>query len=239
MTKKTFVLVHSAWLGAWQWKDLKNLLEAAGHKVFTPDLPGHGDNQAFYENITMEDYTREVIKLLDKQVTPVVLLGHSFNGITVSRVAELRPKKIACLVYLTAFLLPRGASFFSAVENVEGSTAVDNFYLSDDKKFALVNAERMHEAFAHDLPVDVFEKAKEFIVPEPAGPLEYELETTSENWGNIPKYYIECTQDRAIPVAIQRAMHHGVVKKSFSLESSHTPNFSQPQALAEILLNLD
>jgi len=39
-------------------------------------------------------------------------VGHSFNGITISRVAELHPEKIEKLVYLTAFLLPEGGSFF-------------------------------------------------------------------------------------------------------------------------------
>ena len=43
-----------------------------------------------------------------------------------SRVAELRPKKIKGLVYLTA-LLPNGEWFFKAVQEVENSTAVENF----------------------------------------------------------------------------------------------------------------
>jgi hypothetical protein len=33
-------------------------------------------------------------------------------------------------------------------------------------------------------------------------------------------------------------MYQGKVKKSYSLESSHTPNFSQPDKLATILLEI-
>ena len=131
--KETFVLVHSAWLGAWQWERVKNILESEGHTVITPDLPGHGNDKTSPADITMENYVNTITAILDSQDEDVVLLGHSFNGITISRVAELRPNKIKSLVYLTAFLLPNGSSFIKAVQGVEGSKAVENFYLSDDK----------------------------------------------------------------------------------------------------------
>ena len=35
MKKETFVLIHSAWLGAWQWQEVKKVLEAEGHEVIT------------------------------------------------------------------------------------------------------------------------------------------------------------------------------------------------------------
>src|ERR1700710_2666943 len=44
-TVKTFVLVHGAWQGAWVWQNVKTQLEAAGQKVITVELPGHGDDQ--------------------------------------------------------------------------------------------------------------------------------------------------------------------------------------------------
>ena len=239
ITKKDrFVLVHSAWLGGWQWDRVAQSLKEAGHYVLTPDLPGHGQDKTPPSEITMETYVNYLTDLLDHQEEPVILVGHSFNGITVSRVAELRPKKVKKLVYLTAFLLPNGTSFFSAVEGVEGSHAVENFYLSDDKTYALVKKEEIQNAFAHDIPVEAFDKAKPYIVPEPATPLSYELEVTEEHFGKIPKYYIECTEDLAIPIAVQRAMYDGKVEKTYSLPSSHTPNFSQPIELAKLLATI-
>ncbi len=236
--KETYVLVHSAWLGGWQWKHVAKTLKNKGHDVLTPDLLGHGNDKTPPSNITMDDYVETLTKILDQQSNPVILVGHSFNGITVSRVAELRPKKVKKLVYLTAFLLPNGGSFFGAVQGVEGSKAVENFFLSEDKTYALVREEEMQNAFAHDIPKEIFEEAKPYIVPEPAAPLSYELKITDENFGKIPKYYIECTEDRAIPIEVQRAMYKGKVKKSYTLNSSHTPNFSQPEKLANILLKI-
>jgi pimeloyl-ACP methyl ester carboxylesterase len=234
---RTLLLVHSAWLGGWQWDGVATLLRDKGHTVLTPDLPGHGQDKTAPSEITMDDYVDTLIEILDNLDTPVILVGHSFNGITISRVAELRPKKVSKLVYVTAFLLDNGGSFIKAVQNVEGSTAVENFYLSDDKTFAMVKEAEIQNAFAHDIPMEAFEQAKPNIVPKPAAPLMYELEVTEENFGSIPKFYIECTEDRAIPIGIQRAMYQGKVDKVHTLNSSHTPNFSQPDKLAKALLS--
>ena len=236
--KETYLLVHSAWLGGWQWENVAILLKDKGHKVITPDLPGHGSDKTSPQDITMESYVKALTDIIDDQEESIILVGHSFNGITVSRIAELRPAKIKCLVYLTAFLLSNGASFIKAVQGVKGSKAVDNFYLSEDKTYALVKDDEIQNAFAHDIPKAVFEGAKPYIVPEPSAPLMYELEVTNENFGRIPKYYIECTEDQAIPIEIQRSMYSGNVKKVFTLNSSHTPNFSQPEKLANILLEI-
>ena len=235
---KTYVLVHSAWLGAWQWQQVAKTLETAGHTVITPDLAGHGSDKTPVSDITMETYVNQLLAILDGQPEKVVLVGHSFNGITVSRVAELRPKKIDRLVYLTAFLLPNGASFYDAVKGVPDSKAVEHFFLSEDQTEAFVKVEEMQDTFAHDIPAEAFNQAIAYIVPEPAAPLGYKLEVTDAVFGKIPKYYIECTDDRAIPISAQRSTYEGKVEKVFTLNSSHTPNFSQPDKLAAILLEV-
>ncbi len=85
----------------------------------------------------------------------------------------------------------------------------------------------MLEAFAHDLPAEAFSKARPLIVPEPTAPLGGTISVTEERWGRIPRYYIECTADKAIPPDVQRAMYTAIpVRKVFSMKTSHAPNFS-------------
>jgi len=98
LKKETIVLVHSAWLGAWQWEGVSNALTTAGYNVITPDLPGHGSDTTKPADITMDNYVMTLTDILDAQDEPVILVGHSFNGITVSRAAELRPNKVKGLV---------------------------------------------------------------------------------------------------------------------------------------------
>ncbi|MCT4579828.1 MAG: alpha/beta fold hydrolase [Flavobacteriales bacterium] len=236
-SKEIYLLIHAAWLGSWQWQNVTTILEKNGHTVITPDLPGHGADKTPSEKITMESYVDSITSILDQQNQPVILVGHSFNGITVSRVSELRPQKIKKLVYLAGFLLPKGGSFIKAVELIKASKAVQNFYLSDDQLYALVKEDEIQNAFAHDIPKEIFDMAKPFIVPEPISPLMYPLEISAEKFETISKYYIECTEDQALPIEAQKAMYRERVNKKniYTLNSSHTPNFSQPEELASIL----
>ena len=99
----TFVLVHGAFGGGWNWDPVRRPVERAGHEVITPDLPSQGNDQTPLSEITLDSYRDRVIEVLDRQTEPVVLAGHSLAGISISQAAESRPDKIKVLVYVAAF----------------------------------------------------------------------------------------------------------------------------------------
>lgn len=233
----TYVMVHSAWLGGWAWRSVAPLLEKHGHKVIAPDLPGHGQDKTPPAKVTLDSYVKTVTDVLDSQETAAILVGHSLGGIIISQAAENRPDKVKSLVYLCAFLLPSGGSFLKATEGVKGSMVLDNLVMAPDKTYVTIKEEVMHEAFAHDVPDEAFAQAKPLIVPEPTAPLGTGISITQEKWGRIPRYYVECLADKAIPPAVQKAMYTAIrVQKVFSMDTSHAPNLSAPQELAEHLL---
>ena len=39
----TFLLMHGGGMGGWTWKFVREILEAKGHKVFTPTFTGFGE----------------------------------------------------------------------------------------------------------------------------------------------------------------------------------------------------
>jgi pimeloyl-ACP methyl ester carboxylesterase len=235
----SFVLVHSAWLGGWAWEPVRSILTEEGSTVFAPDLPGHGADTTPPAQVTMDGYVDRVVAILDAQDDPVILVGHSLGGIVISQAAERRPEKVQGLVYLCAFLLPNGASFMSAVDGVEGSMVLDNLVMADDGHSVTIREDVMHEAFAHDVPLEAFQQVRPLIVPQPTGPLVAPLEITEARWGSVPRYYVECTADRAIPPAVQAAMYTNIpVQGLLSLETSHAPNFSAPAELAAYLLEV-
>jgi len=62
---------------------------------------------------------------------------------------------------------------------------------------------------------------------------------TQENFGRVPRVYIECLQDRAIPPALQKQMYTATpCRNVLSMDTSHSPFFSAPRALADHLLAL-
>jgi pimeloyl-ACP methyl ester carboxylesterase len=233
----TYVMVHSAWLGGWAWGPVASLLQKQGHQVIALDLPGHGKDKTPPSEVTLDLYVKTVTDVLDTQRQPVILVGHSLGGIIISQAAENRPDKVKSLVYLCAFLLPSGGSFMKATEGVKGSMVLDNLVMSKDKTYATIKEDVMHEAFAHDVPDDAFAQARLMIVPEPTAPLGTPISITEEKWGRIPRYYVECLADKAIPPAVQKAMYTAIpVQKVFSMNTSHAPNFSAPQELVQHLL---
>ena len=231
------VLVHGAWMGAWCWGHVIEALKASGITVTAIELPAHGSRAGEGDlPTTLDDYADAVVKVLKDRDRPVVLVGHSFGGIVVSRAAELAPEKVAALTYLTAFLVPNGASFLSASEGVETSDALNNLEFSEDKSTVGIKESALHDAVAHDVPAEAFMAAAPHLVAEPTGPLGSPLEISRARWGRVPRYYIECTEDRAIPIQVQRAMAQSVqIEQVFTLHSSHAAMFSKPGEVAEAL----
>ena len=83
-----FILVHGAGHGGWCWERVVPLLEARGHKVCAPDLPGLGKDQTPPANVQLADNVERISRLLDKMEEPVVLVGHA-RGIVGERVAGI------------------------------------------------------------------------------------------------------------------------------------------------------
>lgn len=60
---------------------------------------------------------------------------------------------------------------------------------------------------------------------------------TPHRFGCIPRVFIECTADRAIPIAMQRRMQADVPGATvMTLPTGHSPFFSAPERLAEFIL---
>ena len=101
----TFVLVHGAWHGAWCWRRVARLLAANNHEVFTPTLTGVAERSHLLKpDIDLDMQILDVVNEMQwRQLTDVVLIGHSYGGMVVSGVAEKMEKAIASFVMLDAF----------------------------------------------------------------------------------------------------------------------------------------
>jgi hypothetical protein len=91
----------------------------------------------------------------------------------------------------------------------------------------------------HDCEDDITELAKVLLSHEPVESGIMPLHLTEENYGTVPRVYIECTEDRAVTPFIQRKMYTEMpCEKIYSLPTSHSPFFTKPKELVNILLDI-
>jgi len=232
----TFVLIHGAWHGAWVWTTVASLLRQKGHTVHAPDLPGHGKDTAPASAVTLQAYVDRVEEVLDRCSEPVVLVGHSMGGIVISQTAEQHSDRISCLVYVCAFLLKDGQWLLQWAEPDQEALVVPNLVFSGDQTSCTLKAEAILRAFYGDCKKEEAELIQELLVPQATAPLTTPLRLTPGRYGRIPRVYVECLQDRAISLAIQRAMYtESGCNQVFTLDCSHSPFFSAPSQLTEYL----
>jgi hypothetical protein len=92
------------------------------------------------------------------------------------------------------------------------------------------------EGLYHDCDDDIVELAKVILSHEPVESGITPLKLTDRNFGRVPRYYIECTEDRAVTPFIQRKMYGELpCKRVYSMQTSHSPFFSQPEELVAIM----
>jgi pimeloyl-ACP methyl ester carboxylesterase len=235
----TFVLVHGAWGGAWCWFRIIPLLQNAGHLVVAPDLPSHGIDRTPTASVSLEVYAERVGEVLDACAEPVVLVGHSMGGIVISRAAELRPARVAKLVYVTAFLLRDGQSIMGMAQADAQGQVLQNIVFSADQSTATVKEEALRPVFGADCTEADLALGRTLLVPQAVAPFDTPVRVSAGKWGAIPRHYVECVHDNAISIGLQRTMHAASpCLRVVTMETSHMPMFAAPDVLAGHLLSL-
>ena len=91
------------------------------------------------------------------------------------------------------------------------------------------------EGLYHDCDDEITEMAKLILSHEPIESAVIQLQLTDENYGKVPRYYIECTQDRAVTPFIQQKMYTETsCEKVYKMDTGHSPFFSNPKGLVAI-----
>jgi pimeloyl-ACP methyl ester carboxylesterase len=239
LTMATFILIHGSWHGGWCFDEVKALLEAKGHEVIAPDLPGMGGDEAELRAVTLQgwaDFATDLCKNAAQH--PVILAGHSRGGLVVSQAAETAPDAIDALVYICAMMLPDGMSRADFKEIEEPNPDFDALIIPVYGNAATLADPTLAPAvFAQLLPPAMVEAAMARLVAEPKPPRSTPLRLTPERFGTLPRIYVECTQDRTIVISGQRMMQALVPgARVVTLDADHSPFLSRPAELAAALL---
>lgn len=235
------ILVHGSWHWAGCFHKLQPLLEAAGHTVQSIDNASHGVDDTAWDAVdSMETYNKHVIAALNASEDPAILVGHSMGGVTLSHLADIMPEKVSKLVYLTAFMTTPGKTandyIMAHAENPVCAplwavlTPVNEFAgleLAGDKPADV------KEAFYGDCSdEDIALSAANVVSINTIIPNVYAPTTLAAH----ERHYITCSEDRAIPLQAQQEMIAEIPGTIVhEMGTSHSPFYSEPAKLAEII----
>ncbi|PRX15841.1 alpha/beta fold hydrolase [Actinoplanes italicus] len=245
----TVVLVHGFWHASWCWSPVTELLSGHGVPCVAVDLDGHG-LRAGTPAVTATSAASLLIEQLRTigRGEPVTVVAHSMGGVVATRAAELAPELFAGLIYLSAFApvlgLPAGA-YIDQPENlgehVTGLIAADPA-VTGTLRIDPANTGAVRDCFYHDVPRPFADAAIALLTPDgPLGVTTEAFDVTTERFGRIPVTYLVCTEDRAVPPALQHRFAKEINTKTITpvrvieLPTAHSPFLSHPGVLADAI----
>jgi pimeloyl-ACP methyl ester carboxylesterase len=221
-----FALVHGAYHGAWCWDRVVAELETHGHRTVAMDLPSDDPTAG------IDRYVATALDAMTELDDDVIVVGHSFGGLTIPAVAAARP--VGRLVFLAA-VLPRPGRSFMEVAAADPPAdpaflvgAVDN---GDGTSSFL--PEHVERFFTHDAPADTAWvgarlRPQAWTIGDDVYPLDV--------WPQVPSAYIVCRDDRVVlPDWQRRAARELLGVEPVELDGGHEPMVARPAELAAVL----
>jgi pimeloyl-ACP methyl ester carboxylesterase len=235
------VLVHGAFAGAWCWEPVLPGLRDAGHDVEAIDLPGSGEDSTPVDEVSLDAYARRICETVAAGAAPVVLVGHSMGGMAVTQAAARCPEQLAALVYVAAFAPAEGQSLMELVSYPEaaGDQVQANLVVAADAPVATLTGQGAINAVYNCCTPEQAEWGQRQHRPQALAPFEDRVsvpEGRREAFARLPRAYVVCTQDRAIPPAMQRRMlSDRGCDQVLELDTDHSPYVSRTGELVAAL----
>ncbi|MBP0459115.1 alpha/beta hydrolase [Streptomyces montanisoli] len=274
----TFVLVHGSCSNSLMWAPVQRELALLGHRTFAVDLPGHGfDAQypAAYQapqdldawaaepstlaGVTLQDNVDMVTGIVRRVAEhgPVVLVGSSLGGMTITGVANTVPDLVNRLVYVSAWACVQRANPIEYMQEPEfGDNLLAplaplnvgrpaelgvgraNYRTADPAMLAALKA-----AIMADGTEEQFRAFLNLLQPdESLAVMTSDARGRAETWGTVARTYVRLTADRSLPVAMQdRLIAEGDALTPdnpydvHTLDTSHVGYLLEPAKLAGIL----
>lgn len=225
--QSTYVIVHGAWGGAWQFKKAAQQLQAAGQVVYRPTLTGLGERHHLYtESVDLKTHIKDVVNtILFEDLKEVILVGHSYGGMVVTGVADSIPERIKKIVYLDAVVPGEGQSLVQSMGMDESNT----------QRSLAIEGGRVVPAWVRDTtktPRDVPHPLASFIQP---------LNFSMDRLSKLPITYVFTYEsDKGGKEKDEFYRFYQKAKernwKIVELEASHNPQIDKLNELVAILL---
>ena len=225
------VLVHGAFADSSSWNGVIKRLQAKGVNVTAAANPLRG--------ISFD--SAYVASVLDETPGPVVLVGHSYGGAVISNAAK-GAKNVAGLVFVAAFAPDEGEVLndveAGSKDSVLNDALVIRHYPSgnggEPAVELVIDPAKVHDAFAADLPED--DAAVVGATQRPIALLGFTEASGPPAWKDVPSWAVVATGDKAAGTDVVRSMAERAGATITELEGSHVIMVSQPDAVADVIL---
>jgi pimeloyl-ACP methyl ester carboxylesterase len=237
----TIALVHGAFAESASWNPVIERLHRTGVTLVEPGngrvcgvvAIGNPLRGLAYDAA----YVRDVIGSIGG---PIVLVGHSYGGMVITEAAS-GSSSVVALVYVGAFAPAHGESAFVLSTIFAGSTlgdALDAYPVSTGGNELAIRRDRFHEQFAADVPAEQAARMAVTQRPVTQAALSEALPTESPAWKHVPSWFVYGTEDRNIPVALQRFMAEraGARGTTEVPGASHALSVSSPEPVCAMIL---
>jgi pimeloyl-ACP methyl ester carboxylesterase len=229
-TTPTVVLVHGAFADASSWNGVIERLQAQGIRVTAPANPLRG----------IASDTAYISAVLEQIEGPVVAVGHSYGGAVITNAAT-DAKNVVGLVYVAAFAPDEGETL-GAVEAGSKDSVLNSALVPRQYPIAkggsatefYIDPAKARDAFASDLSDQ--EAALIAATQRPVAELAFSEPSGPPAWKDRPSWSVVATGDRAAGTDVTRSMAERVGATITEVEGSHVIMISQPQAVADVIL---
>ena len=231
----TYVLVHGAWHTGDLLADVAAPIKAAGHHVHTPTLAGNIPGGT--KDVGLADAIRSVVDYLaEKDLSDIVLVGHSYGGMVITGVADAAAGRIRRLVYWNAFV-PNDGESLSDMAPPHHAGAFEQMAAASADNTLLLPYPVWRENFINDVDEPTAKACYEKLNPQPYRTIADKI-SLSKNPAEmeIGKSYINFTGDTAMPHSLP---WHPRLSEKLGLfrlvlgTGSHEVLFSNPGHAAE------
>mgnify|MGYP005989706659 CR=1 FL=1 len=227
-----FLLIHGSAHGAWCWRDVLPALAARGHEVEAIDLPSNGADATPPPEVGLQSY---VDAILAAACEPVIAVAHSMSGVPMTQAADLEPGRFARLVYLCSYIPLDGHGVAAMRRAGPSQPLLPAIRRNPDGITMGFDPAMVRNLFYHDCSDEAVAFAEAHLCPQAIRPQE-EPVSLSGRAEALPRSYIVCSEDRAIPPEYQRQMARALPPEDvFELPLSHSPFLADPAGLARLL----
>jgi pimeloyl-ACP methyl ester carboxylesterase len=234
----TYVLVHGAWHTGEMLEPVAQFIRQQGHTVYCPTLAGNrpGDDRS---SSGLTEATQSLLDFITQHdLKNVRLMGHSYGGMVISKVADVMPERIARLIYWSAFV-PNDGECLNDMVPPHYKGMFDQIAAANNNAVSLPPPV-WREAFINDADAATANAVFARLNPQP-----YKTFTEAVKLSTplaampIGKSYLWCTEDAAMPHSMPwhpRLSERLGLFRLIACAGSHEVCFTNPALLAQKII---